>query len=90
MNDVAMVCGGPVVLTGIRDLWSPGLCKDGEHCLPVPPTDPQATAAAVAHIQGDAGLAASPGEAARQVTLEGFPLKRMDDGLESPVRMGGA
>jgi len=86
----AMACGRPVVLTDIRGLWSPGLYRDGVHGLLVPPRDPAAIAAAVHRILGDAALASDLGEAARAVTLEHFPLKRMDDGLEALVRLGGA
>lgn len=84
----AMACGRPVVLTDIKGLWSPGLYRDGEHCLLVPPRDPRAIASSVQRILGDPVLAQSLGEAARAVTCEHHPLKRMDDGLESLVRLG--
>lgn len=86
----AMACGRPVVLTDIRGLWSPGLYVDGEHCLLVPPRDPQAVAAAVHRILDDSALARDLGNAARTVTCEHHPLKRMDEGLEALVRLGMA
>ena len=81
----AMACGKPVVLTDIKGLWSPGLYRDGEHCLLVPPGDPGAIGEAVGRILGDPDLAVALGAAARGVTLREFPLARMDDGLEALV-----
>ncbi|MEM7122389.1 MAG: glycosyltransferase family 4 protein [Pseudomonadota bacterium] len=81
----AMACGRPVVLSDIKGLWAPGLYKDGEHCLLVPPGDPRAMAASVNRLLGDTGLRERLGKAARQVTLDHFPLSRMDDGLEALV-----
>jgi glycosyltransferase involved in cell wall biosynthesis len=86
----AMACGRPVVLTDIKGLWSPGLYRDGEHCLLLPPRDPQAVASAVHRILSDPALAHDLGEAARAVTCEHHPLKRMDDGLEALIRLGMA
>ena len=81
----AMACGRPVVLSDIKGLWAPGLYKDGEHCLLVPPGDPGAMAAAVGRLLCDPELCERLGRAARQVTLDHFPLARMDDGLETLV-----
>ncbi|MBN33489.1 MAG: hypothetical protein CMM46_01685 [Rhodospirillaceae bacterium] len=86
----AMACGCSVVLTDIKGLWSPGLYRDGEHCLLVQPAAPTAIADAVARILADAELAAALGAAAREITLQEFPLKRMDDGLEALAVLGGA
>jgi len=74
----AMACGKPVVLSGIRGLWDPGVLKSGHDCIIVPPGDPAALGAAIDALMADEALRTRIGAAARQTALERFPLARMN------------
>lgn len=74
----AMACGKPVVLSGIRGLWDPGVLKSGHDCILVPPGDPAALGAAIDALMADESLRARIGAAARRTAVEHFPLERMN------------
>lgn len=77
----AMACGKPVVLSGIRGLWDPGVLKSGHDCIIVPPGNPRALGAAIDELMSDSALRAQIGAAARRTALERFPLERMNRGI---------
>lgn len=71
----AMACGRPVVLTdvgGARECLPPGA---EELCL-VPPSDPEALAAALTHLLKDQGLRDFLGEAARKHVRAEFDVRQ--------------
>lgn len=70
----AMACGVPVVATRVSGV--PELITDGVDGLLVPPHDPEALAAALRRILGDAALATRLGAAARCTVAERFDRRR--------------
>lgn len=81
----AMACGRPVVLTRNRGLWAPGLLRDGENCLLVPPADPAALRAAICRLLEDPALAARLGSAAR-ATAAAFNIDTVEQSLTRIVQ----
>lgn len=87
----AMACGKPVVLSGIRGLWDPGVLRSGYDCMIVPPGDPAALARAIDALMGDAALRRRIGANARETVLANFPLARMDRAIVAmSERLAGA
>jgi glycosyltransferase involved in cell wall biosynthesis len=71
----AMACALPVVTTPVSGI--PELVRDGENGLLVPPDDPDALAAAILRLRGDAALRRRLGEAARATVRERFDGDRL-------------
>jgi glycosyltransferase involved in cell wall biosynthesis len=72
----AMSCGKPVILSDIKGLWTPGVLRNGENCLLVPPNDAAALGDAIARIRSDRELRERIGRAARETALEHYTLDR--------------
>lgn len=71
----AMALGKPVVASRVGGL--PEAVEDGVTGVLVPPSDPDALAAALAELLGDPERARAMGEAGRARVLEGFTAERM-------------
>jgi glycosyltransferase involved in cell wall biosynthesis len=79
----ASACARAVVLTRTRGLWDPEALRDGENVLLVPPTDPDALAAAVGRVLGDPAAGEAIGGAARAsveatATVEGYAARLLE------------
>lgn len=72
----AAACGRPIVASD-----TPGcrhVVMDGQNGLLVPPNDPEALAAAIARLAGDANLRAQMGAEGRKLVLEKFTTEKVN------------
>ncbi len=80
----AMACGVPVIATNAGGL--PEVVDDGTTGLVVPRDDPEALAAAMAHLLRDSGLREAMGQAARRRVMSRFAWQGVAEQLEAYYR----
>jgi glycosyltransferase involved in cell wall biosynthesis len=72
----AMSCGKPVILSDIKGLWTPGVLKNDQNCILVPPGDAQALGNAIGRLRSDSQLRSRIGLAARETALAHYTLDK--------------
>ena len=70
-----MSCGLPVIATGVGGI--PEIVEDGVNGFLVPPKHPEAIAERILELNGDGGLRARLGEAARKTVLERYTADKV-------------
>jgi glycosyltransferase involved in cell wall biosynthesis len=77
----ASACGRPVVLSRSRGLWDPAGLRDGENVFLVPPSDPDAMAAAIGRVLAHPAVGERVGGAARRTVVARTRVERYAERL---------